>query len=164
MKKSFESWMETTDLDQEYFNKTIMKKYLFVFLVSISFFSIRETIGQQLVYTPVNPNFGGNTFNYQWMLSSAQAQDTNRDPNQIDRSLGFGRDPLQDFSESLNRQILSRLSRELVTRQFGEGSIEAGSYILGDYQIEIGDGGAGINITIRDTRTGATTVIEVPFF
>lgn len=97
-------------------------------------------------------------------MSSAQVQDTNRDPNQVDRSLGFGRDPLQEFSESLNRQILSRLARELVSSQFGDGTIEQGNYLLGDYQIEIGDGGAGVNITIRDTRTGATTVIEVPFF
>ena len=31
---------------------------------------------QAFVYTPRNPAFGGNTFNYQWMLSGAAAQDT----------------------------------------------------------------------------------------
>ncbi len=35
---------------------------------------------QGLTYRPNNPAFGGNTFNYQWMLSSAQAQDTHKDP------------------------------------------------------------------------------------
>ena len=35
---------------------------------------------QGLVYHPNNPAFGGNTFNYQWLLSSAQAQDTHKDP------------------------------------------------------------------------------------
>jgi hypothetical protein len=29
---------------------------------------------QQLVYRPINPAFGGDTFNYQWLLSFAQAQ------------------------------------------------------------------------------------------
>lgn len=140
-----------------------MKKLLF-FATLFTFALMGEVYSQQLVYTPKNPAFGGNTFNYQWLLSSAQAQDTKKDPNQVDRSLGFGRDPLQDFSESLNRQILSRLSRELVTRQFGEGSIEQGTYLLGDFQIDIKDGGQGLNITIIDTRTGATTVVEVPFF
>ncbi|UJP65718.1 curli production assembly/transport component CsgF [Mongoliitalea daihaiensis] len=140
-----------------------MKK-VFVFTLFLSLISFAEVFSQQLVYTPRNPAFGGNTFNYQWLLSSAQAQDTTRDPNQTDRGLGFSRDPLQEFSESLNRQILSRLSRELVTRQFGEGSIEQGTYILGDFQIEISDGGRGLNITIVDIRTGATTVVEVPFF
>lgn len=139
-----------------------MKKLL-IFALFI-FGCLSEAYSQQLVYQPKNPAFGGNTFNYQWLLSSAQAQDTNKDPNQVDRSLGFGRDPLQEFSESLNRQILNRLSRELVTRQFGEDSIEEGLYTLGDFQIEITDGGGGLNITITDIRTGATTVVEVPFF
>ncbi|MGY6744158.1 MAG: curli production assembly/transport component CsgF [Cecembia sp.] len=140
-----------------------MKKLL-LFSALLIFACLGEAFSQQLVYTPRNPAFGGNTFNYQWLLSSAQAQDTNRDPNQVDRSFGFNRDPLTEFSESLNRQILNRLSRELVTRQFGEGSIEQGTYILGDFQIEINDGGSGLNITITDTRTGATTLVEVPFF
>ncbi|MCH7398368.1 curli assembly protein CsgF [Belliella sp. DSM 107340] len=136
-------------------------------LLLLSFFlafGLTESFSQQFVYTPRNPAFGGNTFNYQWMLSSAQAQDTNRDPNTVARDqLGASRDPLQEFSESLNRQILSRLSRELVLGQFGDSGIEEGSYILGDFQIDITDGGAGLNISIVDTKTGATTVIEVPF-
>ena len=34
---------------------------------------------QQLVYKPVNPAFGGDTFNYQWLLSSAEAQNKQKD-------------------------------------------------------------------------------------
>lgn len=140
-----------------------MKKIglLGIFLLVIS---ATDLFSQQLVYQPRNPAFGGNTFNYQWMLSSAQAQDTNVDPKATPRDqFGFNRNPLDDFAESLNRQILSRLSRELVTRQFGESAIQDGTYTLGDYQIEIGEGGSGISVTIVDTRTGATTVVEVPF-
>ncbi|GAB2631180.1 curli production assembly/transport component CsgF [Belliella aquatica] len=129
------------------------------------FFGIAsESLAQQFVYQPKNPAFGGNTFNYQWMLSSAQTQDTNVDPNVQSRNqAGLQRDPLLEFSESLNRQILSRLSRELVTRQFGSESLEEGSFLLGDFQIDINDGGNGLSITIVDTSTGATTVVEVPF-
>lgn len=141
-----------------------MKKILFLF-TAMFFMEMLPAQAQQLVYRPRNPAFGGDTFNYQWMLSSAQAQDTFRDPAAVARDrLGIQRDPLQDFSESLNRQILSRLARELVSRQFGEDSIEEGSYQLGDYQIEIGNTGGGLNISIVDNRTGAATVIEVPFF
>jgi curli production assembly/transport component CsgF len=139
-----------------------MKK---LFLISVFLLTgISMSFSQQLVYQARNPNFGGNTFNYQWMLSSAQIQDTNKDPNAQSRNqLGTQRDPLREFSESLNRQILSRLSRELVNRQFGEGTINEGSYLIGDFQIDITDGGAGLNITIVDTKSGATTVVEVPF-
>jgi len=141
-----------------------MKKFLLLLLFTFPLFQ-DFCNGQQLVYRAKNPAFGGETFNYQWMLSSAQAQDTTVDPAQQQKSqLGNTRNPLADFSESLNRQILSRLSRELVVRQFGEEELAEGTYQLGDYQIEIGNEGAGININIVDVQTGATTVVDVPFF
>ncbi len=121
---------------------------------------------QELVYTPKNPAFGGNTFNYNWMLSSAQAQDTYKESTSSDDSAYsyYGSDPVGDFAESLNRQLLSRLSRELVAKQFGEDALAEGTYVLGDFQIEIGNDDGGINISILDNTTGATTNVVVPYF
>lgn len=139
-------------------------KYLFLTLTcSLLLFSVHST-AQSFVYTPKNPAFGGNTFNYQWMQSSAQAQDTYKAPETASDKYGYTRDPAKDFAESLNRQILSRLSREIITRQFGEDSLEDGSYVLGDYKIEIGSALGGINITIVDVTTGSTTNVSVPHF
>ena len=125
-----------------------------------------QTKAQDFVYTPVNPAFGGNTFNYQWMLSSAQAQDTYKAPvdGTSDPYSHYRSNPVDDFAESLNRQILSRLSREIVSRQFGEEALAEGSYVLGDYQIDIGNSDGGIEITIVDLSTGATTNVSVPYF
>ena len=133
---------------------------LFGFLIFISL----TAVGQDFVYTPRNPAFGGNPYNYSWMLSSAQAQDTYKAPPTSSATSSYMRDPAQDFAESLNRQILSRLSREIVTRQFGEEALEEGTYVLGDYMIEIGNGGDGLNISIIDNKTGASTQVSVPFF
>ena len=55
-----------------------MKKLLLILLL---LFSV-QMFSQQLVYKPRNPNFGGDTFNYQWLLSSAEAQNTFSDPNE----------------------------------------------------------------------------------
>jgi len=141
-----------------------MKKVL-LFAFVLSLIGVSDLFAQRLVYTPQNPAFGGDTSNYQWLLSSAQAQDTFEDPATRDNDrFGFGQDPLNDFSESLNRQILSRLSREVIDRQFGEESLESGTYNLGDYQIDISNSGSGLVVTIVDNVTGATSVIEVPFF
>ncbi len=104
-----------------------MKKSFLIFAGFLLLISIRSN-AQQFVYTLINPAFGGNTFNYQWMLSSAQAQDTYKAPT-IDGKDSYGMystNPVDDFAESLNRQILSRLSRELVTRQFGEEALAEG--------------------------------------
>ena len=142
-------------------NKT---KYLLLTLTSLLFMFSVHTTAQSFVYTPRNPAFGGNSFNYQWMLSSAQAQDTYKE-NKIDsEKRGYYSDPVKDFGESLNRQILSRLSREIINRQFGEEGLEEGAYILGDYHINIGKDSDGININIVDNTTGSTTTISVPYF
>ena len=34
----------------------------------------------ELVYTPVNPSFGGNPLNGTWLLNNAQAQNDHDDP------------------------------------------------------------------------------------
>lgn len=139
-------------------------KYLFLTLTYLFLmFSVHST-AQSFVYTPKNPAFGGNTFNYQWMLSSAQAQDTYKAPEIASDRYGYYSDPAKDFAESLNRQILSRLSREIITRQFGEGALEEGTYVMGDYQIEIGQGAGGLSVTIVDITTGSTTTVSVPYF
>ena len=144
--------------------RTNKLKHLFLALTCLLLlFSVHST-AQSFVYTPKNPAFGGNTFNYQWMLSSAQAQDTYKAPGTTTDRYGYYSDPTKDFAESLNRQILSRLSREIITRQFGEGSLEEGTYLLGDYQIEIGNGSDGVSVTILDITTGSTTTVSVPHF
>lgn len=139
-------------------------KHLFLaFTCLLLLFSVHST-AQSFVYTPKNPAFGGNTFNYQWMLSSAQAQDTYKASDIATEKYGYYSDPAKDFAESLNRQILSRLSRDIINRQFGEGSLEEGTYVLGDYQIEIGNGAGGISVTIVDITNGSTTTVSIPHF
>ena len=141
-----------------------MSKFLFTFLSAMLLFSIHSK-AQDFVYQPKNPAFGGNPYNYSWLMSSAQAQDTYKAPTDgTDPYSRYASDPAKDFAESLNRQILSRLSREIVTRQFGEDALEEGSYVLGDYQIDIGNASDGINITIVDITTGTTTTVSVPYF
>ncbi len=141
-----------------------MSKFLFTFLSAMLLFTIHSK-AQDFVYQPKNPAFGGNPYNYSWLMSSAQAQDTYKAPTDgTDPYSRYASDPAKDFAESLNRQILSRLSREIVTRQFGEDALEEGSYVLGDYQIDIGNASDGINITIVDITTGTTTTVSVPYF
>lgn len=134
-----------------------MKKFLL--LLGLAFPLMQGySHAQQLVYQAKNPAFGGDTFNYQWMLSSAQSQDTFKDPDQL---IGR-RDPMDEFADNLNRQVLSRLAREIVDLQFGEEDFSEGSYKLGDYRVDVNDGGDGITVSIIDSRTGASTLVEVP--
>ena len=132
-------------------------------LVIVFFFVAGKSYSQDFTYTPKNPAFGGNPYNYSWLMSSAQAQNDIKETTSSAYS-SYSTDPLKDFSESLNRQILSQLSRQIVAKQFGEDALSAGTYVLGDYQIEVGDQADGLNITILDNKTGSQTTVAVPYF
>lgn len=136
--------------------KTIQIIFFFFFA------SISSALAQDFVYTPTNPNFGGNPYNYSWLMNSATAQNKLKDPNQSDYR--YNRDPLKDFEESLNRQILSRLSRQLVQDQFSEQSLQPGVYEMGSYVIQITESNKGIDVSILDHNSGGNTVITVPYF
>ena len=120
------------------------------------------SFSQQFVYKPKNPFFGGDTFNYQQMIASAQAQNIYTADDGQDL---FSDDPLADFQNNINRQILSQLTRSLTSGIFGEdGQLQDGTYEIGDYQIEISSGLEGIDISILDILNGGTTVVAVPYF
>ena len=116
---------------------------------------------QDFVYEPKNPAFGGgNTFNYSWLLSSAQAQNTIVDPTTSATSAAL--DPLASFTANINQQVLAQLSSRLIASQFGQGAIKAGSYSVGNYQIQITPGAGGISVQVTDTSTGNQTTITIP--
>lgn len=116
---------------------------------------------QQLVYKPVNPAFGGDTFNYQWLLSSANAQNQFAEKKDYS-SLLDNMNSLDSFSQSLNRQILSELSRKLFQDQFGDGGIEPGNYLFGSLYLQITTTNQGLLINILDTSTGDQSEIVIP--
>ena len=73
-------------------------------------------------------------------------------------------DPLERFKEMLTQQILYKLSRSVVDEIFGEGTLEPGTYIIGNYEIVVTTDGITVIITITDMETGNTTTIEVPYY
>jgi len=122
-------------------------------------FSARPAAAQDFVYQPTNPAFGGSPLNSSWLLGLAQAQNLYQDQG----SSRFTRDPLADFEQSLQRQILSQLSREIVSSRFGGIDFtEEGRFDLGDFIIEITPGLNGLNVSIFNVLTGDESVVTVP--
>jgi len=132
-----------------------MKKLLVIMLLACT----AQMFSQQLVYEPKNPNFGGETFNYQWLLSSAESQNTFTDPNAQVRE---ETSDLEQFTDNLNSQLLNLVSRSLFTDQFGDGGLTPGTYTFGTLSIEIFPSSEGLVITILDTDTGEQTQVIIP--
>ena len=117
---------------------------------------------QQLVYRPTNPAFGGSPLNYQWLNSSAQTQNAFKPKGRS----SFRRDPLADFESTLQRQILSQLSRELIANRFGDDLdlTQEGLFDLGEFTVEVIPGLDGTAIRIFNELTGDETTVTIPTF
>jgi len=114
---------------------------------------------QQFTYKPMNPYFGGETFNYQVMLSSAAAQ------NPYDNSSYEGykaQTAISSFQDQLNRQILNKISNGLFGTDYNQGAMEPGVYNYGSMNISITEYFGGINIRIIDILTGEQTDLIIP--
>ncbi|ELR71922.1 Curli production assembly/transport component CsgF [Fulvivirga imtechensis AK7] len=138
-----------------------MKLNISVTLTILLTIFLQNVYSQDLVYKPVNPAFGGDSFNYQWLLSSAQEQNDFKEKTNLNF---LNQDPLKQFEQDLNRQILSQISRRLVTDVFGEEGLKDGTFEIGGFQIEINSRGDGIHIDILDSSNGNETSIIVPYF
>lgn len=130
-------------------------------LIILGLFTLfcQNIFAQDLVYQPKNPAFGGNTFNYQWMLSSAESQNTFTEETSSLNSRN--QSDIERFTENLNNQLLSQLSRSLFNEQFGEGITE-GTYTFGTLFVEVFPSNEGLVISILDTNTGDQTQVVVP--
>ena len=134
------------------------------FILCVFFTALtQQSFAQDFVYQPTNPAFGGNYLNYSWLLSSAQAQNGFSE-EQEDFNDRFDRDPLADFEQTLNRQILSQITRQITQEQFGEEGLQEGQYEIGNYQIDVSPGAEAIQIVILDITTGSQTTVSVPYF
>ena len=138
----------------------ILKITLVLFFLSL-IMSV-NSMAQDFVYTPINSSFGGNTYNYNWLLNSATQQNRIEDPNSDD---ALNQDPLDDFQSNLNRQILNQLSSKLVNSIFGDNNeLETGSYNLGNYAVDIFEDGSGVTVNVKDITTGNFTNVVIPSY
>jgi len=145
------------------FQEVFMKR-LILFFILFSFIFFLSSFGSELVYTPINPSFGGNPYNASWLMQQAEAQNTYKGAQDEGYS-PYSTDPLENFKQSLNRSILSQFASQLTRNAFGENNLlEPGHYEIGDYIIDVTPGDQGIQVTIYDNTTGGETTIIVPYY
>lgn len=136
-------------------SRSICTIILFLFVCSSAF-------AQQLVYTPINPNFGGSSFNGAWLMAEAQAE--KHFTTSSTSAYNPYSNPLENFQSSLNSAILSQLSQKIISQVFGENALQEGHYEFGNYVVNINPGTDGIHITILDNSSGSQTSVVVPFY
>ncbi|BAP80602.1 curli fiber protein CsgF [Pseudomonas sp. MT-1] len=107
----------------------------------------------ELVYTPVNPSFGGSPLNGAWLLGSAQAQNDTKDPDAFDRGSLAGTSALDRFTSQLESRLLSDLLGNV--KDGKTGSITTDDFIVDIRKDEVGN----TVVKITDRLTGELSEI-----
>ncbi|HIB9323598.1 TPA: curli production assembly/transport protein CsgF, partial [Escherichia coli] len=101
-----------------------------------------------------NPNFGGNPNNGAFLLNSAQAQNSYKDPSYND---DFGIETpsaLDNFTQAIQSQILGGLLSNINTGK-------PGRMVTNDYIVEIANRDGQLQLNVTDRKTGQTSTIQV---
>ncbi|MEN8177687.1 MAG: curli assembly protein CsgF [Pseudomonadota bacterium] len=111
----------------------------------------------ELVYVPVNPAFGGNAANGDWLLANAQAQDDHDDPDlesRADKTAG------ELFNESLERALVRNLAAAIAS---GDADLVLDQvFDYGDFTVILTDlGDNTLQVTTYDEVNDVTTVFTV---
>ena len=134
-----------------------MKKSI-VFFLFFLFSASYGILAQEFVYKPINPSFGGETFNYQWLLSSAEAQNFYEEVEVDDEPT-----ELEQFTENLNRQLLNRINQALLNSQVNiEDGLEPGVYNFGSLNVQVYESTGGLVVDVLDINTGEQTQVIIP--
>jgi len=133
---------------------------LFIFFAILC--GARGALADEIVYQPVNPNFGGSPFNGAFLLNEAIAQNDHKEastpiPSSLSNSL----------EAQLERALINRLSRDLIDNAFGDldEPLESFTVTIGSSQFTVNtDDPAFTVVTIINLDTGESSVITIPNF
>lgn len=116
-----------------------------------------------LIYVPVNPNFGGYPGNGPGLLASAAATNKHKEDAGLGGSSPFNQTPLAQFNQTLERTVLSQLASAATSKLIGQdGKLVPGTFSTANFVITVTDLGGGVlRVTTTEKSTGVTTSFEV---
>jgi len=126
-------------------------------------------LASDLVYTPINPTFGGNPLNSSHLLAVAGAQKTATASDAPISSSGSGtgsgsgsttQSQADLFLSQLEGRLLSALAGQVTDAIFGNPPQANGTIVFGDTTIDFSQDAGSIELLI--TQDGTTTTISVP--
>ncbi|MFO6464338.1 curli assembly protein CsgF [Jannaschia sp. KMU-145] len=127
-------------------------------------------VAQDIVYTPVNPSFGGNPLNSTYLLSTASAQREATARDATSGGGGFGGGGIDApgssnadlFVRQLEGRLLSALAGQVTDAIFGDTPSDSGTVVFGTTTVEFVRTVGEIRLVITDALDGTVTEIVVP--
>ncbi|ANP77724.1 curli assembly protein CsgF [Vibrio sp. 10N.261.51.F11] len=123
-------------------------------MIPLFVLGVNVVSASELVYTPINPSFGGNPLNSTILINHANAINDYTDPN----SNSFGGLEEESALDRLASSLESRLISQLLA-DVGNGN--SGQLETDDFFLNVIDDGAALVVQIVDKETGESTEIQV---
>jgi curli production assembly/transport component CsgF len=126
----------------------------------------------ELVYTPINPTFGGSPLNSSQLMAEASAQK----PSQPVSAAATQQSSAQMFMQMLQSQLYASLANQVANaifpssgssvsgRSCGTATTAACTMNLGSMSVTWSNSGSQTDINMVDYTTGKVTEISVPQF
>ncbi|MGO3932768.1 curli production assembly/transport component CsgF [Rhodopseudomonas pseudopalustris] len=128
-----------------------------IFAVLATLASAGTAIAGSLVYTPVNPAFGGSPLNGSWIMQQATA---GNHFNRASTTTSTQLTQSQIFAQQLQSQLYASLANQITQAIFGVNAQQSGTFSFEGTTISFTKANGQTNITINDGTT--ITQISLP--
>ena len=138
-------------------------KAMMLALVAVIALCVGNADAEQIVYTPVNPSFGGNPNNASGLLANANAQNNYQDPAGVNELKKLT--PLKQCNQNLQQFVLNRIADSVTSQIIGPGgALKPGTISTQDFTIVVAQPagvGGPLKVTTTEIYTGQTTFFQV---
>jgi curli production assembly/transport component CsgF len=131
------------------------RNYAFICFVIIAWCSPASA---DLLYKPINPSFGGDSFNSNHLQGLAASQNQFKESS----SSSSTQTTSERFLSMLESRLYSSLASQVADAIFGENAQPNGTIVFDDQQISFVNDGTSIHLTVTDFSTGQVTNIVIP--
>lgn len=126
-------------------------------LTAVLLFAFDMPALADMIYKPINPSFGGDSFNSSHLQGLASTQ------NQFTKtSKSSTQTTSERFLSMLQTRLYSSLASQVAEAIFGDNAQPSGTIVFDDQQIAFVNTGTEIQLTVTDFTTGQVTNITVP--
>jgi curli production assembly/transport component CsgF len=116
----------------------------------------------EIVYTPVNPSFGGNPLNGPALLNTANAVNKHQDPALAGLNALLDPNSLEGFNARLQGLILDQIANAALSGVIQNGQLVPGTFVdAGNFRVQITSNNGVLSVTTIDKTTGASTTFQV---
>jgi curli production assembly/transport component CsgF len=110
-----------------------------------------------MVYKPINPSFGGDSFNSSHLQGLAASQNQYKESSSSSQQSNSER-----FLSMLQSRLYSSLATQVSEAIFGENAQPSGTITFDDQTISFVNDGTQVTLSVLDTTTGHVTNITIP--